>query len=671
MTDRIAHEVTRNADALKNDLNVRHETDPGRAEKHVEALRKGRVLFYGRQEVETGLDNIDWSGSHINHQEWPAQLNRFFWLQHVATQYEETGDESLAELARRTIQDWINQHDYGAESAMADGDNTLNLSIRLGTTCHPGWWGTVPAFADSPHYDDEFLDDMRESTRGQLEYLCPNLTPVGNWRISQLDCLLFCSLVVPGLEEFQPFAVRHLNEAFYRQIHDDGSHEEHNPSYHGWMCRLFTNMWRLGDARPELGLSIDAERVARMWDYAVCSTAPDGGSCGLHDSAPWEPGPGHVTQREKRAEFLREAGLEEDPRMDLEKSPSRWFDCAGQLYLREDWSPESTFIIFDATRWGMSHCHLSRLGVNLYAGGRMLLCDPGIFSYEMSDPYAPHGKSTRAHNTVNIARMNQSEANPDTYCLHVGENVAVAGSRYEGGYWPGTYTWHWDEGKGQGTFGAHDRVLIWLKGRCALVFDVLESDNEPAPCAAHWQLPEGDVTLNAEGRRAWTTEESANLLLQCLDANDSAEMVVHEGEKDPLLGWMPRGKAPGDYAPAPLVAVEDRAGRFWELATLLMPFRGEAPPEFEIEAYERDPQGGPWGYRFGWPDGDETILACTPRLNTQIDRIGPLTTDGAIAIVTLRDGSVKNSFLLDGMRLERNGQVLIDEDQHGVYETSP
>ena len=41
---------------------------------------EGTVFFYERTPVKVGLKDIDWTGSHIKHQEWPAQLNRFFHL---------------------------------------------------------------------------------------------------------------------------------------------------------------------------------------------------------------------------------------------------------------------------------------------------------------------------------------------------------------------------------------------------------------------------------------------------------------------------------------------------------------------------------------------------------------------------------------------------------------
>ena len=668
MSGGIAHDIARKIDELRNLLDIQKNRDMETARRHVDALKDGKILFYGEREVEVGLEDMDWSGGHVHHQEWTAQLNRFFWLQHVGVVYRETGDEELPAIARKIIEDWIDQHDLDPGSPLPLGDNTLNLSIRLGQFGRSGWWGTLPDLADSPHYDEEFVREMLASTREQLDYLSENLTPVGNWRISQLNCLLFCSLVLPDMDDFRPLAVRHLNEAFHRQIEEDGSHEEHTPSYHGWMCRLFTILWHLSRTRPDLGLQLDSERVVRMWDYALCSKTPDGGSCALHDSSAWEPGEGTARLEDKRKEVLREAEIDLSPDMGPEKNPSRWFPDAGQLFLRDGWNADATFLTFDATRWGMSHCHLSRLGVGLYSGGRMLLCDPGIFSYEMSDPFAAYGKSTPAHNTVNVRGMNQSEANPDTYRVHLGETAAIIGSRYEGGYWSGRYTWGWKEGKGEGIFGAHDRILLWLPGRCALVFDVIYSDGDGEQYAAHWQCPPGPLSLDRERLRAWTDSGDSNVMVQCLQNSGEVDISVHEGERDPLLGWLPQGRGGRDYLPAPLVAMEGRASTPGdELVTLLLPFQGEGRPDVEIEILPRRP-GEAWGFRFGWPDRSETLVAVTPALSTQIDRIGPLSTDASAAVLDLVNGDVARCLILDGMRLEYEDTRLIAEDTCGTYE---
>lgn len=658
-------DIRENLEALKSDLGVKEAADPAGSRRWVEAVRRGRIFFYGDREIEIGLKGIDWSGRHVHHQEWPAQLNRFFALPHLVAVYRATGEEDIPKLARALIEDWIDQHDYSAEAPPARGDNTLNISIRLGQSTRHGWWASVPYLADGSTFDDVFVARMIESTRGQLACLRAHISPQSNWRISHLDTMLFCALVVPELDAHREFAVRNLNEAFHRQIHADGSHEEHNPSYHAWMCEVFTSYLRLSRKRPELGLAIDPERVVRMWDYAVCSTAPDGGSVGLHDGGVWSGGPGRIAKLAQRAALVREMNLAGDA-ADLDGSPSRYFADAGQVFIRDGWQSDAAMVIFDATRWGGSHCHLSRNSVNLYAGSRMLLCDPGVFSYEMSDPYAPHGKSTPAHNTVNLAGMSQSEADPHVRRVALFDEAAVVNASYEGGYWPGQYTWSWYEGKHPGLFGMHGRTLLWLRGRCAVVWDVIAFDREGQRYAAHWQFPAGPHEADAARLRARTRGGAHNVLVQLLASDDAMSLMVNEGRDVPLRGWLPKG-GPGNYEPAPQVVFEAiAANRYAVFATLLLPFAGDDEPDFEVRA-SRSANGRGLCFRLCWADGDEDLVCATPNLMHQVGEAGALTTDAALAAVALRDGKPRRTLLVDGMYAELDGQVLAEQPQGGVY----
>ena len=129
--------------------------------KRADTIASGSIYFYNVTPVEIGTKDIDWTGGQIAHQEWRAQLNRFFCLAPLASAYRETGGGKYAQAARNFIEDWI---DFNAPFLDRDelnpGDNTLNLCIRLGTSVQPGWGGTLPVFLESPSFDDAFLEKM-------------------------------------------------------------------------------------------------------------------------------------------------------------------------------------------------------------------------------------------------------------------------------------------------------------------------------------------------------------------------------------------------------------------------------------------------------------------------------------------------------------------------------
>jgi len=233
------------------------EATPETMERAAKIVR-GTVFFYNRTEVRVGLKNIDWSGGHIRHQEWPAQLNRFFHLGPLAAAYRATGDEVFARAARAYIEDWIRGDPYGSSDTLRAGDNTLNMSIRLGSSRHTGWGGVLPVFLRSPAFDDAFLDQVLASMEGQAEFLTRHLTARGNWRVSQLDALVFTALRFPFLKNAKRLletGIAGMRAALATQFLPDGVHVERTPGYAGWMTNVaaITTCCRSSFPRPMRG----------------------------------------------------------------------------------------------------------------------------------------------------------------------------------------------------------------------------------------------------------------------------------------------------------------------------------------------------------------------------------------------------------------------------------
>jgi hypothetical protein len=480
--------------------------------------------------------------------------------------------------------------------------------------------------------------------------------------------MIYCGLVVPGLDRHLAFAVRMLNECFHRQMNADGVHQEHCPSYHGWMCSVMTDYWRLARARPELGLRIDTERLIRAWDYRVCSTLPDGGCSALNDSSYGAPG-ALKSLLDQRALVLTESGLT-GPEWDLELTPSRYFPDAGQVFLRTGWSKEASMAVFDASRWYGWHSHLGRNSVNLFAGGRYLLPDPGIFSYHAADPFAAYGRSTAAHNTVNFALLNQSEANPDLKHVHLFREMALIQSHYRGGYFPGPFYGHWPVGHRPGIYGGHDRVLLWLGALGCLVWDYCQVDQPGQEYNIHWNLLE-DAELDKQNLRAWSKAAGTNLLVQVLESGDATDCCIAKGANPPILGWQNPHPVPGNYVPSPLVMFQAKAGGCeTRTLTLLRPFEGSVPPDIQSTAFTCGRNEG-HGQHIVLPDGVEIVVAASPHLATRIGESDLLESDAALAAVIVRNGEPIRALLVNGMYLSYKGRLLADYPQAGTYCIEP
>ncbi len=510
--------------------------------EQAEAIARGTVFFYGRRPVQVGVKDIDWSGGHVHHHEWPAQLNRFFHLRPLAAAYRKTRDERFARAARAYIEDWLRADPYPAAAKMRPGDNTLTMSARLGSSHHAGWGAALPAFLASPAFDDAFLDRVLDSMSRQAEYLSGRLTVRGNWRISQLDALVFTALRFPFLPNaavILKIGIAGMREALAGQFLPDGVHIERSPGYHDWMAEVAANYALLPRLFPEADARVDPARVRRALDYGAQAEL-----FGVNDSMAPHADPPRLARLARRGELLRRL----DPAAGEPAPPplEQVFPDAGQIFLRSGWQPGADYIAFDAGGWGSGHTHLSRLSFVFRSGGRVLVADPGILTYEMSDPFGPYGKSTPAHTTLNVNGGNQSGAEARIVRTKFTEKVSMIHARYQGGYWSGVYEWSFRKGRGTGSYGDHERMLFWVKGKYVLVLDSMAAD-PGAEVRNVWQLgPMKGWTHDAKN----LTFTSEHLHLQ-MSAPRGAEMQCFEGSREPLRGWI--GHHGDDAVPAPLV----------------------------------------------------------------------------------------------------------------------
>ena len=146
----------------------------------------GCVLNFEGASVDVGLGPVDWSGAHVKHQEWPAQLNRFYLLWTLTPAYAVTGDERYAQSARRYMEDWIDHHPpYAPAGPKMPGDSSLNMTMRLGY-----WLGFLDHYEGARAFDDAFVDKILACVDWQLEWLVHNVALGGNWRINGFHGLL-------------------------------------------------------------------------------------------------------------------------------------------------------------------------------------------------------------------------------------------------------------------------------------------------------------------------------------------------------------------------------------------------------------------------------------------------------------------------------------------------
>lgn len=601
---------------------------------------------------DTGRENIDWAGRiDPRHQ----VLNRFNFLSELGRAYRRTGNEGFVEAALDYVDDWIRAH-----PSPSDYDHGLIIARRT-----MAWLAVLHDFRDSSSLDEKAVRRIVDSTVSQIERMRGLVAGANNIRTTESQCLLLSGLRLRGLslaEEWIQEAVWNLNDAFHRQVLPDGAHVERTPNYH--QVFPFSQLWRLQRAFPELGLSMTAEPIARMFDYALAVRRPNGSINDMHDSAGGRcEGARPPGWADSALSFRRAAGLPEKL-----PSTSQNFPHAGQAFWRDSWQEDAVYVTFDASSGGsLWHCHLSSNAIQLHAYGRSLLVDPGSLLYAKKDPVDYHGRSTRAHNTVNINGWNQAQVPPQFRFKSI-PGYDLATSLYRGGYWPGRFRGSFWNGHGDGLYGEHFRALLWVRGRFLLVIDRLrhgcfelvepldemngELKEELLPFAeSNWQFSPGEIILDPEKRTACTGHDDANvLMLFPLCSAENMEMSLHEGESDPLRGWL---HAPfRTTQPAPqLCLTVPRVRPHLQMATVLLPFAGHTPPAVTVES-DGQVRGLSW-VTLTWDDGRRDTVVWSDSLETAIDEHIDFRTDASLVYLQKDEtGAVVEGYAVDGTRVD-------------------
>ncbi len=618
--------------------------------------------------VRIDFDRVDWDGLESgNPQELAMVMRRFYMLFPLISAYRATGDERYPRVARRYIEAFLRDHPYSGDWKPGPGDGDTQYDIRAGV-----WLTALAGFSRSPSFDDAFAGRIVEAVCVSLRYLAGHIRPNRNIRILHGKTLLLGGLRLAALPEAAGWLAQGreiLNDAVRRQILPDGAHMEATPGYHEGMLKSVRKLWALAHAMPELGLQVPTERVAAMYDYLLAATRPDGDVISLHDSRYVGVSELEGPVRESRAAFRRAAGLPGDL-----PPACAGFPHAGQAFLRDDWTAESAYLTFDAASSRSFHWHPCRNSVTFFAHGRPLLVDPG---YPFETPQFPrYGHRTAHHNTVNFNGWNQC-ASPAEFRMEAAPGYALVEGLYGGGYWPDQ-----GGGHGEGIFGEHHRALLWIRGRFGVVLDHVHhtsgAGRKPS-VEACWQFAEGPVTCDPRTGRVVTRHKHGNLLLAFPVTLPGAKLTVHEGERDPMRGWLPVEWG-GACVPAPLVRMTVPALDLWhgDMATLLIPYAGAEPPATRMSGSAPDTaidtrRAG--HVRMEAADGTSDLLVWTRRLAHAIERQHGVRTDGSLVHLRLdARGAVTGGLLVDGTGCAYEGTDVTDRltvmDRLALGETS-
>ena len=212
------------------------------------------------------------------------------------------------------------------------------------------------------------------------------------------------------------YALAELGRSLLEGTRDDGVHRESSTHYHLLVLRSFVGA---AENARRFGLDLPAgyeERLARACEFALHCHRPDGPISALSDADSVRYGEvlelaGALLGR-RDLEWVASRGERGEP----PRTRGASFPDGGYFTQRSGWGEGATafederYLIFDCGPLGEGgHGHYDLLSIEVVAGGRALLVDPGRFTYSEEPPNLRRWfKGTAAHNTVCVDALDQT-----------------------------------------------------------------------------------------------------------------------------------------------------------------------------------------------------------------------------------------------------------------------
>jgi hypothetical protein len=242
--------------------------------------------------------------------------------------------------------------------------------------------------------------------------------------------------------------------------------------------------------------------------------------------------------------------------------------------MRSGWDPDARWLWFDGGPFGYGHQHEDKLQLIVEAYGKLLLVDPGNFTYERSK-WRNYFIDSPSHNVVLVDGQPQRRrgAPRDTYIAKQ-PLPAVWKPGVDADYVSATF----DENFGGDVKRnvTHTRAVLFVKPDFWVVLDTLQpNDSKPHTYDALFHF---DARVKTGGLRVRTENDGDANLTVVARPDTGLSLKVVEGQEDPVQGWLPRGLSA--VRPAP-VGIFTAQGARQEMLYVLAPSPKGAPDPVE------------------------------------------------------------------------------------------
>jgi Heparinase II/III N-terminus/Heparinase II/III-like protein len=491
-------------------------------------------------------------------------------------------------------------------------------------------------------------------------------SPYHNGNHAAIECngLFAIGMLFPELHEaaaWRDFTVARISREMDKTVEPDGFETELTPWYHYGEARSFSGPVKLARLNHlPLPDALTAKLLA-MYRAPIMVMDQSGETVSTNDAE-------HIN-----AGILAKEGmalLGDDPLLRWAASKgkegaglpaSTMLPYAGFYAMRGGWKPDDMFLFFRGGPAGTGHQHEDMLEIVLRAWNKTLLFDPGSYNYDSSD-WRRYVVGTPAHNTIIVdGKWQHRGANRPPVTQPV-QNPWVTTPMFD--YVAATY----DKGYQQNEWNpkaqympfkwvgevdrsvSHTRRVLYLRPGYALVLDTVDGTGEHT-VDAHFHMDAPAARLDTSTQAAFSVPgpkaDEAQLALFPLDRTNLVTEIV-QGQLDPILGWMPV-----EHRPIPTVRFRKHQTAPFIFATVLYPYRGEAPQVSSVPIQCNDT--GVWAQSLQTPQEQAEIILAKDNLAHEValdsPQLGELQTQAAGLVVRKSGAADANATWVGGWAL--------------------
>ena len=489
------------------------------------------LLGYGEQLFGT---EIQWRRDPLSNYVWPLdyhrdikliradgsdvrvlwELNRLGHFLPLARAYEFTHDERYGVEFFAQLKSWAEQNPYGRgpnwSCAMEVALRAMNLLAAF------------EAFRQSPQLSTVSLQFLLQLLQQHGTYIENNLEfsyiATSNHYLSDVVGLLWLGLLLPELRDakrWRDFGLDQMLREMDKQVLADGADFEASTGYHRFVTELFLYSFLLCRANHVEIEKRYWSRLHQMLGYIRAYLRPDGYAPLIGDTDGGQVLP--VVRR--RADD--HAYLLDILKTETQHAGSQAFPHAGTYIMRD----ADLYLCFNASGAGIngrgSHGHNDVLSIEVSAGGRAFIIDPGTYVYSADLAKRHEFRSTAYHSTVQIDGLEQNtidvrtpfvignEANPRVLEWKTSDDFDKVVAEHYG--YPVT----------------HRRTVTFDKrARCWLIDDEFFGDGEHVYEARFHFAPLLDVSVNG------VTVEAGGLVVALLGSEVTPTLVRQPVSRD-------------------------------------------------------------------------------------------------------------------------------------------